>query len=403
MSAAADPVPSPPGAPAVVLGAGYAGLAVAQGIRRRSRQKIPVVLVDRNPVHVLRTQLYEVGKLAATGEDTDPWVVPLAETLEGSAVEFRQGSVEQVDLAQRSVTLDSGTVRFRALVIGLGNVAAYYGVPGAAANTHQVYRLSGAKKFAGELREVERASGALSGERRPRIVIVGGGSTGTELAAEVATTDWRPIAGAGARPPEVVLVTGALPFLAGFPSSVVDRARRALVRAGVTIVAGWNVARVDPGRVTLEDGTVLACAAAVWCAGLEAPPPVRALPVPHGRAGRVAVEPTLEVPGHPGTFVVGDAAEVHDPRTGALVPSTAQAALAEARVAARNLVARWNGAPLAPFVYQERGVVVALGLGQAAGALRKVPIWGSPAAVLKRIVQRDYAHAVERGEPPTLI
>jgi len=389
--------------PAVILGAGYAGLAVAQEVHRRSKGRIPVVLVDRNPVHVLRTELYEVGKLAATGDATDPWVVPLAEVLEGTAVEFRQGSVEQIDLEHRTVTLDTGPVRFGALAIGLGNVAAYYGVPGAAANTHQVYRLSGAKKLAAEIREIERASASLSGERRPRIVVVGGGSTGTELSAEIATTDWRPIADASARPPEVVLVTGSLPFLAGFPDSVVARARRTLTRAGVVIVSGWNVTRVDPGRVALEDGTVLACGAAVWCAGLEAPSAVRALPVPHGRAGRVAVEPTLEIPGYPGAFVVGDAAEIRDERTGGPVPATAQAALAEARVAAQNLVARWNGRPLSPFAYRERGVVVALGLGQAAGAVRKVPIWGSPAALLKRIVQRDYAHSVERGEAPRLI
>ncbi|MGC2360038.1 MAG: hypothetical protein WA691_07030, partial [Thermoplasmata archaeon] len=76
---------------------------------------------------------------------------------------------------------------------------------------------------------------------------------------------------------------------------------------------------------------------------------------------------------------------------------------AGARVAARNLVARWGEKPLAPFRYNERGVVVALGLGQAAGSVRRVPIWGSPAALLKRIVQRDYATSVERGESPTLI
>jgi NADH:ubiquinone reductase (H+-translocating) len=402
VSAPSSPAP-PPDGPAVVLGAGYAGLALAQEVHRRSRGRIPIVLVDRNPVHVLRTQLYEVGKLAATGANTDPWVVPLAETLEGTTVEYRQGAVEQIDLENRIVTLDSGSVRFRALAIALGNVAAYYGVPGAPVNTHQVYRLSGAKKLAAEIREIERTSASWSGERRPRIVIVGGGSTGTELAAEIATTDWRPIADPGARPPEVVLVSGSLPFLSGFPSGVIERARRALARAGVTIVAGWNVTRVDPGRVALEDGTVLACAVAVWCAGLEAPPPVRALPVPHGRAGRVAVEPTLDVPGHPGVFVIGDAAQVADPRTGGPVPSTAQAALAEARTAARNLVAWWNGRPLAAFEYHERGVVVALGLGQAAGAVNRVPIWGSPAALLKRIVQRDYAHSVEHGEASTLI
>jgi NADH:ubiquinone reductase (H+-translocating) len=400
-------VSSPSGAaeelPTVVLGAGYAGLTVAQEIERRSKGKLPVVLVDRNPVHVLRTELYEVGKLAATGDTTDPWVVPLAQVLDRTTITFRQGTVESVDLATRTIALDTGALRFRSLAICLGSVAAYYGVPGARENTHQVYRLSGAKKLAAAIREVEKSSVALPGERRPRIVIVGGGSTGTELAAEIATTDWREIADPAARPPDVFLLTGSLPFLAGFSQALIDRARTTLARSGVTIIHGLNVVRVDPGRVTLEDGSVIACDAVVWCAGLEAPPVVRQLPVPHGKAGRLAVVDTLEVPQFPGIFAVGDVVELRDPTTGALVPATAQAALAEARTAARNIVSRLRNTPLAPFRYRERGVVVALGLGKAAGSVRRVPIWGSPAALLKRVVQRDYAHSVERGEPPTLI
>ncbi len=393
-----------PGEPGLlVLGAGYAGLTIAQEVARRSRGRLPITLVDRNPVHVLRTELYDVGRLAESGDRADPFVVPLATVFDRTPVRLHQGDVQAIDLAQRQVRFEGGVLPFRFLAIGLGNVAAYYGVPGAVDRTHQVYRLSGAKRLAAALVEVERASAALPGERRPRVVVVGGGSTGTELAAEIATTDWAQVAGPGARPPAVFLVTGALPFLAGFAPPVVDRARRVLARAGVTIVPGVNVARVEDRSVHLEDGTVLTAEVAVWCAGLEAPAVVRALPVAHGRAGRVSVEPTLEVPGHAGVFAVGDAAEVKNPETGAPVPATAQAALAEARVAARNIVARWADRPLVPFQYSERGSVVALGVGQAAGNLRRVPIWGSPAALLKRIVQRDYAHAVQRGESPTLI
>ena len=389
--------------PAVVLGAGYAGLTVAQEVDRRSKGEVPVVLVDRNPVHVLRTELYEIGKLASSGDDTDPWTVPLAQVLDRTSITFRQGTVHSIDLGARTVSLDSGEVRFRALAICLGSVAAYYGVPGADEHTHQVYRLSGAKKLAAAIRDIEKASVSLPGERRPRIVIVGGGSTGTELAAEIATTDWRGIADPRARSPEVFLLTGSMPFLAGFPSKLVERAKGVLARSQVVVIHGLNVTRVEAGRISLEDGSTLACDAAVWCAGLEAPPIVRQLPVPHGKAGRLAVEGSLELPGHPGVFAVGDVVELKDPVTGMPVPSTAQAALAEARTAARNLVARWSERPLVPFRYRERGIVVALGLGQAAGSVRRVPIWGSPAALLKRIVQRDYAHSVERGEPPTLI
>ncbi len=404
MTARVSPTPgTAETSPAVILGAGYAGLTLAQEIHRRSKGRLPVVLVDRNPVHVLRTQLYEVGRLASTGDDTDPWVVPLAEVLEGTSVDFRQGVVRSIDLEARTVSLDTGEVRYRSLAICLGSVAAYYRVPGAAEYTHQVYRLSGAKKLAATILEIEKGSARLPGTRRARIVVVGGGSTGTALAAEIATTDWRKLAGPDARPPDVFLVTGALPFLSGFPSALVERARTTLARSGVSILNGLNVTRVELGRVSLEDGSILASDAAVWCAGLEAPEVVRVLPVPHGRAGRLAVESTLEIPGFPGVFGVGDVVELRDAETGQPIPSTAQAALAEARRAAQNVVARWTEKPLLPFVYRERGAVIALGLGQAAGSVRRVPIWGSPAALLKRIVQRDYSRSVERGEPPTLI
>lgn len=401
---AASSVPSiDEGPPVVVLGAGYAGLTVAQEVNRRSKGKLRVVLLDRNPVHVLRTELYEIGKLASSGDDTASWVVPLSEVFDHTTVTVRQGTVESVDLEARTVQLETGVQRFSSLAICLGSVAAYYGVRGAAEHTHQVYRLSGAKRLAAEILRIERASPSLSGERCPRFVVVGGGSTGTELAAEIATTDWTSIADPLARRPAVFLVTGSLPFLGGFPPNVIERARKALARAGVVIIPGFNVTQVEPGRIHLEDGSVLASDASVWCAGLEAPEVVRRLEVPHGKGGRIAVEPTLEVPGHSGVFAVGDVIELHDAGTGLAVPATAQAALAEARTAAGNLVARHLGQPLLPFRYQERGVVVALGVGQAAGAVRKVPIWGSPAALLKRLVQRDYAHAVEQGEPPTLI
>jgi NADH:ubiquinone reductase (H+-translocating) len=381
-----------------VLGAGYAGLTVAHEVHRRAKGTIPIVLVDRHPVHVLRTELYEIGRLAAAGGNPARWTVPLGKIFDRTAVTTREGTVVRIDLAARRVELDEGSVAFRSLAICLGSVAAYYGVPGAAQLTQQVYRLSGAQRLAAEIVRVERASAGLVGERRPRIVVVGGGSTGTELAAEIATTDWTKIAGTGARPPDVVLLTGSLPFLAGLPPRLVAHAREILRRAGVSVVHGFNVTRVDPGKVTLEDGSVFACDLAVWCAGLEAPNVVRELPVPHGRGGRIRVDPTLTVPGHPGVVGVGDVIEFTDPETGMVVPGTAQAALAEASTAAANLVAQWRGEPLSAFRYRERGVIVALGLGEAAGSVRRLTIWGSPAALLKRAVQRDYARSAERGD-----
>jgi NADH:ubiquinone reductase (H+-translocating) len=386
----------------VVLGAGYGGLTVAHGLWRRSHGSIPTVLVDRHPVHVLRTQLYEVGRLAES-DGLSRWVIPLAKVFDRTSVSCLEGSVRGIDLAGRVVRTDAGDIPFRSLAICLGSVAAYYGVPGAAENTHQVYRLSGAQRFAQAVRTLESASVALPGERRPRIVVIGGGSTGTELAAEIATTDWRALTDPRARSPEVFLVTGALPFLAGLPPPLVRHALKILRESGVALVQGVNTVRIDPGRVHLEDGTVLACDLVAWCGGVEAPAIVRDLPVPHGKGGRIAVSPTLQVPGYSGVYAVGDVAEFRDPETGMLVPATAQAAIAEARAVAENLVAEWTGGPAVPFSYRERGTIVALGLGRAAASLSRVTLWGRPASFLKRVVQREYARTAERGEPSGLL
>jgi NADH:ubiquinone reductase (H+-translocating) len=384
--------------PIVVLGAGYAGLTVAHGVWRLSKGVIPTVLVDRNPVHVLRTELYEVGRLAGE-KDASRWTVPLDRVFDRTSVSCRTETVESIDLDTRLVRTGAGEIPFGALAICLGSVPSYYGVPGASEHTHQVYGLSGARSLARAIVDVERASPQLAGERRPRVVVVGGGSTGTELAAEIATSDWEQLAGAGSRAPDVVLVAGSLPFLDGLPPGLVRHARSTLRSAGVWLIHGYNIVSIEAGKVHLEDGSVLAADVVAWCAGVEVPPLIRGLPVPHGRGGRVKVAPTLEVSGHPGVFAVGDVAEFRDPASGMVAPATAQAAVAEARCVAENLVAVWNGRAPRPFAYRERGVIVALGLGRGAAAVRGVTLWGRPASLLKRVVQREYARTVERGEP----
>ncbi|MFG1529650.1 MAG: FAD-dependent oxidoreductase [Thermoplasmata archaeon] len=385
--------------PVVVLGAGYAGLRTAQELHRRTRGRVPILLVDRHPVHVLRTELYEVGRIAGAGGASAPWAIPLDEFLRRTSIEFRPGTATEIDLEHQRVQLEAEPLAYSQLVIALGSVAAYYQVPGAAEHTHSVYRFTGAQRLAAELKAIARRSVDLPGERRPRVIVVGGGSTGTELAAEIAGTDWGALAGGiPARPMEVVLVAGALPFLAGLPPELIDRSRRLLTAAGVHLLYGTNVTRVEPGRLHLDDGSILAAEAIIWCAGLEVPPVVARLPVPHGRGGRLRVAPTLELPGRPGAFAVGDVMELQDPATGIPVPATAQAALAAARIAGLNLAARRLGQPLREFRYRERGVILALGPSEGAAAIRSLTLWGAPVRLLKRAVERKYAGAVAQGE-----
>lgn len=384
-------------APALVLGAGYAGVAVAHRLSRRSKGEFPIELVDASPVHVVRTELFEVGQLAERGSDVRRWAIPLDRVLRRDRVRYREGRVERIDLGTSTIRVGKEEIPFGSLVIALGSVPAYFGVPGAAEKTHHVYGLLAAMRLAQVLRTIEANSSELPAGRRPKVMVVGGGSTGTEVSAEIATADWRRIASPRARPPDVTLVCGALPFLAGFHPELLEHARRLLFEAGVVLNEGHNVRSVEAGKAVLDDGSVVPFDVAVWAAGLEAPPVVRAVEAAHGHGGRLAVGPTLELPDHPGVFAVGDSAELTDPRTGISVPATAQAALAEAPTVAENVWRRRSGRPLGTFDYRERGVLVSVGRRRAAGRLSRVTVWGRPAALLKTLVEAEYRQSAEHG------
>jgi NADH:ubiquinone reductase (H+-translocating) len=396
-----DPAPSE--GPAVVLGAGYAGVSVAHHLERKGRHKIPVVVVDRHPSHVLRTGLYAIDKLASSPDPRREWAIPIERVLDGKGIEYRPGEVASIDLDQRTVTMDTGVLSYRSLAICLGSVVAYYGVSGADQYTYSPYRLGGALDLAIAVRELESRSKDLPAGLRPRIAVIGGGATGTEIAAEIASARWDKIVGHEVRPPQVQLIAGANPFLEGLHPALARHARKELARAGVALDEGRNVTKVERDRLTLADGTVVPFEIAVWCAGVQVPPLVRNLPVPHGRAGRIKVAPTLEVPDRPGVFGVGDVVDFEDPRTKAPVPATAQAAMAEAPVAAANMAARWNGTTMRSFRYHEKAMIVSLGVGRAAARFRHVSIWGRPAALLKALVDKEYETARRHGqEPPAL-
>ena len=390
--------PSRTGTPqAVILGAGYAGLSVAKTIHRHARSRIQVVLVDRFPEHVLRTELYQVDEMAAPGTKRRQWALPMAEVLDSHIARFVQGNVTGIDLSSRTVRLETGTVPFDYLVICLGSVPSYFGIPGAKELAREVYSLDGAERLAAQLVEVERSAAKVAWSPPPRIIVAGGGSTGTEVAAEVATADWKGLADPAAPAPRVTLLTGPMPLLQGFPDPIIRHSRDLLEKSGVEIRENTPVARVEPGQLTLKDNSTVDFDVCVWCAGVEAPPVVAQLPTEHGHGKRLKVTPNLELADHPGVFAVGDVIDYANPGSGVLVPGTAQAALAGAPIAGYNVVARSLGKRLKRFSYHEKGVIISLGLGKGVGRAGPVSLWGRPAYVLKSLVEAEYSLAVERG------
>jgi NADH dehydrogenase len=103
--------------------------------------------------------------------------------------------------------------------------------------------------------------------------------------------------------------------------------------------------------------------------------------MPQQRDGRVRVESTLQLPGHPSAFLIGDAAYLEDTH-GKPLPMLATVAQQQARVAADNIVRVLNGqAPMA-FRYRDPGLLATIGRNAAVARLAGLSFSGFPAWVI---------------------
>src|SRR5262249_20979624 len=135
-------------------------------------------------------------------------------------------------------------------------------------------------------------------------------------------------------------------------------AERKLRERKVEVIKGPRVANYDGVVVTLSDGTSIPSATLIWTAGVKPSPVIESLPCQKER-GRLLVNEDMSVPGVSGLWAAGDSAAIPDVRsgtgklatgrvrpTGGFYPPTAQHALREGVLAARNIEAAILGQPV---------------------------------------------------------
>ncbi|GGS49421.1 NAD(P)/FAD-dependent oxidoreductase [Actinokineospora fastidiosa] len=289
----------------VVLGAGYAGLMVANALGR----KADVRLVNERDTFVERVRLHQL----AAGQELVRR--PLAKLLRGVGLEV--GRVVALDPAARTVGLADGReVGYDTLVYALGS-SGDLSTPGAAEHAYDV----GVPADAARLRDRLAGGGTVA--------VVGGGLTGIETAAELARPDLK-----------VVLLTDRL----GAGLSEKGRAHVAAVfaRLGVEVREGVAVERVRADGVELASGDHVTADAVAWTAGFRVPDLARDAGIEVDAVGRMVVDETLRSVSHPDVYGVGDAAAARMPG-GQELRMACATGLPSAQHAARAILARRAG------------------------------------------------------------
>jgi NADH dehydrogenase len=235
---------------------------------------------------------------------------------------------------------------------------------------------------------LEEAASEQDPDRRQallRFVVVGGGSTGVEVAAELADlvrTARRTFAALPA--PEVVLVHSREHVLSEFGERLGRYATKKLARAGVRLILKRRLVRVEPDRVELDDGTAILTATVVSTVGNAPHPVVARLGSATDPGGWIRPDATFAVPGVDRVWALGDCASILDPQTGRPMPATAQHAVREGPHAARNVLAVLDGGQPKPFHYGQQGMLVSLGRFKGVGEVLGIKVSGLLAWLLWR-------------------
>jgi len=369
----------------VILGAGYAGLCAALALDRLPavRKHAEILLVDRHPYHLLKTELHAVaaGLLAPSRA-----ALPLNLLVKRRGVDTLCAEVTAVHAADGFLEAGGEHVPFDALVAAPGGVVNYYNIPGMEANAQTVTELDPALRVRNRVRELARRARAGQGSN---IVVVGAGAEGVEVAAYLMDRFVQEVLPESARP-RITLVEGAGLILPGgrYTRSIRRRAQRRMERAGIRIFLNTRVREAQPERLVVLEREPLPYDLLIWAGGMLAEPlaaeQLRAKPGP-GR--RIAVQDTLNMEQYKNIFVLGDACLFPYGAKSKPLPMAAQYAVQQAETAAHNVAALVVGrGRMRPFTPALRGEFVSIGNREAVGWAGPVEMLGSDAQVLKQAI-----------------
>jgi NADH dehydrogenase len=354
----------------LILGGGFGGLYTALELEKTlaRRSDVEVTLVNRDNFFLFTPMLHEV---AASDLDPTDIVNPIRKLLR--RVQFFAGSVEGIDLNAKKVRVSHGEgdheheLSYDHLVIGLGSVANFFKLPGVEERCITMKSLDDAVALRSRLIEhLEEADFECCPELRERLltfVVAGAGFAGVETIA--AANDFvreaiRFYPNLREDMVRLVLVDTAPGILPELDAKLGVYAQKKLAHRGIEIRLKTAVAAMTDKGVELSDGTFIKTNTLIWTAGSAPNPLLATLPCEKDK-GKLVAGSTMEVPGWPGVWALGDCAAIHDPRSGKLYPPTAQHALRQGKVLARNLIATLQGQSPQSFVFATIGQLAAIG------------------------------------------
>ena len=349
----------------IVLGTGFAAFSFLRTIDKK-RYEVAIVS-PRN--HFLFTPL-----LPSTTVGTIEFrsiIEPIRQAIDKAAVAYYQAACTTIDPATQLITCEgvfdkeSFLLSYNILVIAVGAATRTFGVPGVSEHALFLKELSHARAIRQRIIECfERASTPMQTEDERRrllhFVVVGGGPTGVEFAAELhdfLEDDLRRWFPALLKDVRITIVDASKSLLNTFDAKLGAYTMKHFRREKIEVRTQSHVKEVRAQEVVLMDDTVLPCGMVVWSTGISATPMVQALPFPKDRGQRLITDTFFAVDEAKSIYAIGDCST----RNGDALPATAQVAQQEGEFLAKHLNRLVRGREPKEFKYRHMGMLAYVG------------------------------------------
>ncbi len=376
----------------LIIGGGYGGIRALEVFSRYNEAALKIILIDQHTYHYLQTESYN---LLVSNISLEKAFVYLPTLVASFGNNFSFLCEEALRIEGETLVCSQARLHFDYLIIATGSVTKFlqnfYAKSSYVLGVKSLRAALHAKQYFEE-ELFDRLEGCIK-QKTFTIVVIGGGLSGVELAAEMREycNRYSKENALSCGTIHIKLITRHI--LKGQKEAVIARVTSRLKTIGVDIIE-HRVDRVEERQVVLDNAQTLAFDFAMVTGGIAPSAFLENLSVAKNAKGFLEVDSYLRV--QENIFAVGDAAVLYD-IDGNPLPPTAQSAEASGTIAATNILASIERRPLRRANIKLRGLAIALG-GKNAVVLTPfgVVIHGYAGWLIKQAIEKTYKIALKR-------
>lgn len=356
----------------LILGGGFGGVTSLQNIEKKFKNEQIEITIVSDTNHFLFTPMLP----QVSSGLLHPSNITIPVRYFCKKAKFLQASIESIDLEQQLVTIQRSydnkvkTLEYDYLVIALGGQTNYFGNDNIKKHSFTMMSISDAIAVKNHLIAMLEHAAQTGNHDLQRMlltfVVVGAGFAGVETVSEInqfiKSSISKSYPSINLKNVNVILISSKNRILPEINEKLAKKAAKILERDGIIIMKNIRAEDADEEHIVLSNGGKLSCATLIWTGGTKMTKVISELKCEHGVNQRIVVDESLMMRNRENVFVLGDCALIKDQSTNSVYPSTAQHAIKESKVVAKNLSLLFNNKKeLTRFSFHSLGIMALIG------------------------------------------